>query len=206
MRSIEILFLFFTAILAGDFKKAHGLTSKTWAEKNGPDALKEKFKGVPDGLSFEVDRIIKDLPTEQVHIVVFTSEGKTGNTKVGMIRESWPGKKDAQGDWGVDPDNTEAIGLVNVEQVGAKKPEPAKKQDPKPEAAVQPDSAPPPDYAEVLAKAEDIGIEVPEGVTAELIQELIQKELAAEVPGPAPKPAPKKPATKKPAAKKGGKK
>jgi hypothetical protein len=219
MKSIEILFMFFTAVLAGDFKKAHGLTSKSWAEKSGPDALKKKFKDIPEGLDFEIDRIITDLPTEQVHAVVFSTEDQTGMAKVTMIREAWPGKRNAQGDWGVDPDHIEAIRFTQVKVEDTPKPEP-KKEQPKTEPVNEPDTAEvpgpePSDYAETLAKAEDMGIDIPEGTEPSLddLKDLIFLEeeklaKAAEAekkPAPAPKkPAPKKPAAKKPAAKKGG--
>jgi len=201
MKSHEVLFMFFTTIIAGDFKKAHGLTSKTWAENNGPDVLKKQFKDLPENVSFLIEQVIKELPTEQVHVVTFNAEGKTGNAKAGMICESWPGKKSAQGDWGVDPDNIEAIKMVGVERVsGEKKPQPVAPA--KKEPAKEPDSGPLPDHSEILAKAEDMGIDVPEGVTADQIQALIQKEMDAQVAKPAPEE--NKPAVKKPAAKKGG--
>jgi len=204
--------MFFTAIIAGDFKKAHGLTSKTWAEKNAPDALKSLLGDAPKDLSFEVDRVITDLPTECTHLVVFNCEGKTGSVKATLIREAWPGKRNPQGDWGVDPDLLETLRLQDAEVVNPEKP----KEEVKPEKKQEPETTEPepPDYAQVLTKAEDLGIDVPEGANTGQIQELIDKELAAEVPGPAPKPAPKKaPAKKpaprkpaaKPAAKKGGK-
>lgn len=218
MKSIEILFIFFTAVLAGDFKKAHGLTSKSWAESNGPDKLKAKFKDLPEGLDFEIDRIITDLPTEQVHMVVFNQENQTGMAKVTMIREAWPGKRNAQGDWGVDPDHMEAVRFHQVKVEDTPKTEP-KKEEPKPEPKKEPDTAevPGPDtgeYAETLAKAEDMGIDIPEDAEPSLDdlkdlifleEEKLAKAAEAEKPASAPKKAPvKKPAAKKPAAKKGG--
>ncbi|MDA3918738.1 MAG: hypothetical protein PF690_17450 [Deltaproteobacteria bacterium] len=119
MKAIEILFLFFTAVIAGDYKKAHGLTSKTWAEKNGPDKLKAQFKDVPDGLSFEVGQVVDELPTQCAYQVDFKTDNEQGSAKVGLVRESWPRKKDAQGDWGVDPDAVESIILMEVKKVGS---------------------------------------------------------------------------------------
>lgn len=209
MKAIEILFMFFTAVIAGDFKKAHGLTSKTWAENNGPDVLKEKFKGTPKDLSFEVDRVVMELPTEQVCVVKFETENQQGAAKVGLLRESWPGKRNAQGDWGVDPDNMEPIRMTDVKKVSGdnrpkdeEKPKAAQKKDePKKDQENHTDEVP-----ALIAKAEDLGIDIPEGFTTEQLQDLIAaEEKALQEAKQAEKPAPKKPASKKPAAKKGGK-
>lgn len=200
MKAIEVLFMFFTAVLAGDFTKAHSFTSKTWGEKNSPDKLKEVFKNTPKDASFEIDRVITDLSTDALYSVLFSSGGKTSEARVPLVRETWPGKKNQAGDWGVDPDYISFSDQKPVKEKQEKEPETKSAEVPSPDTG---------EYARVLAKAEDLGIEVPEGSTTEQIQKLIDNELTAEVPGPTPKPAAKKapakkPAAKKPAAKKGG--
>lgn len=190
--------MFFTAVLAGDFAKAHSFTSKSWGEKNSPDKLKEVFKDAPKDASFEIDRVITDLSTDALYSVLFSSEGMTSEAKIPLVKETWPGKKNQAGDWGVDPDYISFNSFTDQKPV-------KDKQEKEPEANST--EVPGPDtgeYARVLAKAEDLGIEVPEGSTTEQIQKLIDNELTAEVPGPTPKPAAKKAPAKKPAAKKGG--
>lgn len=113
MKAIEVLFAFLTAISNGQYKKAHELTSKTWSSLNKIDSLKDL--GFPKDFTFEIDKVITDLPTESCYNVKIAAKGLAGETKIPLAKEAWPKKKNVAGDWGVDP--TFIITLQEVKEV-----------------------------------------------------------------------------------------
>ena len=104
MKAVLVLFAFLTAWVEKDFKKAIGYVSKTWADKNKADDLKSALSSIiPDG--FDIGEIKNTSTTTAIVEARLKKDGKVAIVSIGMVCESWPGKADPFGDWGVLPDS-----------------------------------------------------------------------------------------------------
>jgi len=161
MKAVMVLYAFLTAIVNNDLKKAFSLTSKTWADNNKPDDLK---KLVPGFDFFETGAIKRATPTSIIIDADLSLKGESKSVTVELSCESWPGKTDAYGDWGVVPESFKVVEYAKeVETKETVKPEPKKAS---PAHTVK-------KLKSLIAQAEDMGIDVPEGAETEALEKLI---------------------------------
>lgn len=165
MKATLVLFAFITALIENDLKKAFSFTSKTWADKNSSDNLKKLLPQSPK--SFEIGMIKKASPTRMVIGVDFT---ESKSMTFDLVCESWPGKYDPYGDWGVVPDSIKEIEYASI--AGDENPD---SPDTSAKLTVKLHPAKLKKLKGLTAKAEDLGIEIPEGATIEILEKLISE-------------------------------
>lgn len=95
--------MFLTALVASDFKKAFGQTTKSYQDKNTHDDLKGLLSLIPEG--FDIGSIVETSPTNCQISVKLKKGTKSASVTAELIKEAWPYKKDVQGDWGIVPDS-----------------------------------------------------------------------------------------------------
>jgi hypothetical protein len=191
MKAVLVLFAFLTAWVEKDFKTALENTSKTWAEKNKSDSLKTLLSAmIPEG--FEIGAIQNTSPTTATVMVELKKEGNITEISVDLVRESWPGKEDPYGDWGVIPESLKLSAgktkkdtsadqesetrlndlRVKADSLGIKyfKKSTAEEIESLINDSIKEKSE---ELSSLIAKAEDLGIDVPEGATAEELTKLL---------------------------------
>ena len=188
MKAIEVVFEFFISLVKGNYEKALSRVSKTWSAEHDLDEFKAILSVVPD--SFQVQKVDQGR-TDATAVVKVVKEGKSSLVTVKLVCETWPGKMDPSGDWGVIPESAKVTASkykkdaeeeerLKAEQERIKADEKAKadfeaekellkEQKAKEEADAQALKA-------LIAEAEDLGIELPEGAEKEEIEKLIEQE------------------------------
>jgi len=160
MKAIEVLFVFLTALVTLDYKKAFDKSSKTWADGKNPKDLESLL---PAGLEFFEIGAIRTMGKTRMTIEAdLTAEGETETVSFDLVCESWPGKLDMYGDWGVDPESVKQVEYAKV--VEEEKPV---------ETPVKLAPAQVKKLKGLTAKAEDLGINIPKGVGIEGLEKLI---------------------------------
>jgi hypothetical protein len=170
MKAVLVLFAFLTAWIEKDFKKAFESVSKTWADKNKLDTLKNSLSVIiPEG--FDIGAIQETSSTTATIAVKFKKDGKVAELLVDLVRESWPGKEDPHGDWGIIPESVKLTAgkfKTDTEEEARLEAEKIQKEEADKLASEQ-------TLADLKAKADSLGVTYFKKSTAEEIQALIDE-------------------------------